>query len=317
MDEKRILGEITRRQFTTWLAAAASCVSLSSIGMGQTPARLLRVGCSLDTLFGANLNDARAAYKIWSQEVINTMSEKAVELIPGIFVPSDQMEQMIRQGTIDMFGIMAWEYAKVANFVEPSAVLLDEGIANGMEYVLLVHNASPYTKLSDLHGCHIAIHHNQRMALLPAWMDNMLAAENLPLMNTFFSQRMTRDSVTQVVLPVFFRRMDVAALLRRDYETAVEMNPQLGKELHALVISPNLIPIVCCFHKNCNKNGMKQILSVMSRAESLPSGQQIEALYQSRRLVTRPASCMNLTVNMLRQNERVTVHPPGQRKEHS
>jgi ABC-type phosphate/phosphonate transport system substrate-binding protein len=317
MNDNGIHGLMTWRQFATWLAGAAAVASLARIGMGQTPARPMRVGVSLETLSGANVNDARAAYKVWTQEILNNLSVKAVELIPGIFLPSDQIVQMIRQGSVDMFGITAWEYAKVVNLVEPNAVLLEEDIAQGMEYILVVHNASSYKKLSDLHGRQIAIHHHRHMTLLPGWMVNMLAAENLPRMDAFFSQQVARDSVTQVVLPVFFRRMDAAALLRRDYETTVEMNPQLGRDLQALAISPNIIPILCCFHKNCSQESRKQLLSLLSRAESLPSGQQVVAMYQSRKLVTRPASCMNLTVNMLRQYERVTAHPPGQRKEHS
>jgi hypothetical protein len=285
--------------------------------MGQTPTRSLRVGVSLETLSGANVTDARGAYKVWSQEVINRLSLKAVELVPGIFVPSDQIVQMIRQGTVGMFGITAWEFAKVVNYVDPNEVLIEENIAQGMNYILLVHNAGPYKKLGDLHGRQIAIHHHRHMNLLSAWIGNMLAAESLPRMEAFFSQQLERDSVIQVILPVFFHRMDAAALLRADYETAVEMNPQLGKDLHALAISPNVIPSLCCFNKNCNRESIKQYLSVVSQSESLPSGQQIVAMYQSRKLVTRPASCMNLTVNMLRQYERVTAQPPGQRKEHS
>jgi ABC-type phosphate/phosphonate transport system substrate-binding protein len=317
MNEQSKPGEITRRQFTTWLAAAASCVSLARVGMGQTPSRLLRVGVSVETLSGANVTDARGAYKVWAQEVINRLSLKTVELVPGIFISSYQMVQMIRQGTIGMFGITAWEFSRVVNYVDQNEVLLEEDIAQGMNYVLLVHNASPYKKLGDLRGRQIAIHHHRHMNLLSAWIGNMLAAENLPRMDAFFSQQVVRDSVTQVILPVFFHRMDAAALLRTDYETAVEMNPQLGRDLHALAISPNIIPTLCGFNKNCNPETVKQFLSILSRSESLPSGQEIVALYQSRKLVNRPTSCMNLTVNMLRQYERVTAQPPGQRKEHS
>jgi ABC-type phosphate/phosphonate transport system substrate-binding protein len=111
--------------------------------------------------------------------------------------------------------------------------------------------------------------------------------------------------------------MDAAALMRRSFDTAVEMNPQLGKDLHALAISPKLVPITLCFHKNCSQEGKKQLLYVINKTESLPAGQQIVALYQSRKLVPMPASCMNVTLEMLRQYERVVGHTAGPRSVHS
>jgi ABC-type phosphate/phosphonate transport system substrate-binding protein len=316
MNDNSVDGLMTRREFAAWLGAAAATASVARIAMGET-ARPLRIGVSVESLGGANVNDARAAYKVWSHELFNLWPAKSVELIPDIFVPSDQMVQMIRQGTVDMCGITAWEYVRVVNFVEPSAILVEEDVAKGMEYVLLVHNNSPYKKLSDLRGRQITIHNHPHMNLLPAWIGNMLATERLPRMDAFFNQQVARSSVTQIVLSVFFHRMDSAALLRKDYETAVEMNPQLGRDLHELAVSPNIVPALCCFRKGSNREYMEKLIAVVSRMESMPSGQEIVALYKARILVTQPASYMNLTVNMLRQYERVTAQPPGQRKEHS
>jgi ABC transporter, phosphonate, periplasmic substrate-binding protein len=316
MDENHSARVLTRRQLFTGLASLAAGAALARLGFAETTGRPLRVAISIDTLAGANVNDARAAYRVWAQEVSNALGVTSAELVPEVFVPSEQIVRMIRQGAIDLFGITAWEYAKVVECVDPDSILLEDSEVDGMEYVLLVHNASPFKKLGDLRGGNLTTHLHRDMNLLPAWIGNLLAANNLPRMDVFFGDQVVRNSVTQVVLPVFFRRMDAAGLERRHFETAVELNPQLGKDLRALVISPKVIPITLCFRKNCSAEGKRILTDAIERAESLPAGQQIVALYQSRRLVSRPASCMSGTLEMLHQYERVLARSPGLRKEH-
>jgi ABC-type phosphate/phosphonate transport system substrate-binding protein len=311
------IGATTRRQFSVWLAGLAAAALLPKPGSGQNPGRLLRVAVSVETLAGANVNDARAAYRVWSREVTSSLGITSVELVPDIFLPSEQIIRLIRQGAVDMFGITAWEYAKVVEFVDAESVLVEDYVANGMEYVLLVHNASPFKNLGDLRGGSLTTHRHRDMNLVPAWIGNLLAAENLPRMELFFGDQLVRDSVTQIVLPVFFRRVDVACLARRHYEAAVELNPQLGKDLHALAISPKVVPIALCFQKNCSAESRRGLTETIARAETLPAGQQIVALYQSRRMVPRPVSCMNATLDLLHRYAQVVGRSAGQRKDHS
>jgi len=189
MNEDHFSGMITRRQFSAWLAGLAAGASLTRVGFGQNADRPLRVAVSVETLAGANVNDARAAYKVWSTELTSSLGMHSAELIPEVFVSSEQIIQMIRQGEIDMFGITAWEYAKVVDVVDQKSVLLEDTTVGGVEYILLLHNASPFKKLGDLRGRQIVVHHHRDMNLLPAWMGNMLAAENLLAWMRFSASR--------------------------------------------------------------------------------------------------------------------------------
>jgi phosphonate transport system substrate-binding protein len=123
--------------------------------------------------------------------------------------------------------------------------------------------------------------------------------------------------LTQTVLPVFFRRMDAAVVIKSSFATAVELNPQLGRELRVLATSPPVIPIILCFRKNASPEGKRELIANINRTQSLPAGQQIEALYQFKRLVMLPSNCMNATMEMLRQYERNMSRSPGARKDHS
>jgi ABC-type phosphate/phosphonate transport system substrate-binding protein len=279
--------------------------------LGQDDRRVLRVAVSTDTLAGANVNDARAAYKVWIQEVTSHLGSVRAEVVPEIFIPSEQLIRMIRQGTVDCYGVTAPEYAKVVELTDPDSILLQDYLADGMEYILVVHKDGPFKKLADLRGAQIVSHRHREMVLLPAWLGTLLAANNLPSAERFFGSQVPRDSLTQVVLPVFFRRMDAACLARRNWDAAVELNPQIGRDLRFLAISPKIVPIAVCYRRNCDAVGRRALTDAILHINSVPGGQQIVALYQSRGFIVRTSSAMTSALEMIRQYERVLARSPA------
>ncbi len=236
------------------------------------------------------------------------------EIVPGVFLPSEDVIRGVRTGVIDCFGVTALEFTKIIDMIDPDALVLQDYLADGMEYVLLVHNNSLFKKLSDLRGAQLVSHLHRDMVLLPAWLTTLLAANNLPPADHFFASNSTHDTVNQVVLPVFFRRVDGACLARRDWDTAVELNPQLGRDLRILATSPKVIPIAVAFRRNCDVASRKTLLDTMLRISNSAAGQQMAALYQTRRFLVRPFAVMNSTVEMVRQYERLVPQSVAPRR---
>ena len=152
------------------------------------------------------------------------------------------------------------------------------------------------------------------MVLLPAWLGTMLAANNLPPAEQFFASHKRIGSLNQVVLPVFFRRVDAACMTRRCWETAAELNPQLGRDLRAVAVSPKLIPIIFAFRNSTKASARKALLDSIQRIYSNPTGQQIVALFQSPGLAVKPVSVMKSTLELVRQFERLPAQQPHSRK---
>ncbi len=307
-------GQMARRRSLGLIAGAASATLMTRLCRAESEKPLLRIAVSNDTLAGANVNDARAAYLVWIDEYTRQTGKLLAEIVPGVFLPSDEVIRGIHQGTIDCFGITALEYVKLIDLIDPDVIVLQDYLADGIEYVLLVHNNSPFRKIADLRGAQVVSHLHRDMVLLPAWLGTLLAQNNLPSAQHFFGNIMTHDTVNQVVLPVFFHRMDGACLARRNWETAVELNPQLGRDLRVLAVSPKIIPIAVAFRRNCNAESRKVLLQTMLRISTTVAGQQMAALYQARGFVMRPVSTMKNTVEMVRQYERMPAIQASQRK---
>jgi ABC-type phosphate/phosphonate transport system substrate-binding protein len=280
----------------------------------QTQFHVLRVAISTDTLAGANVSDARAAYKVWISEVSAQFPSAIAQMVPEIFLPPEDMIRGIRQATIDCFGLTALEYAKVLDLIDPDYLLLQDYLAEGLEYVLLVHADSPFRKIAELRGAQILMHFHRDMVLAPAWLSTLLAANNLPQPERFFASQKPTGSLNQAVLPVFFRRADGACLAHRNWETAVELNPQLGRDLRPLAISPKVVPIAIAFRRDCNAEGRKVLIDSILKVASMTAGKQIVSLYQSHGFIVKPTSIMNSTLEMIRQYERVSVPAAGPRK---
>jgi len=303
---------ITRRHCLLLLAGGAAANLPVRFCRAEKPQHILRAAISAATLAGANVNDARAAYKVWISEVTRQFPSTIAQMDPEIFLPSDEVIRGVRQGTIECFGVTSIEFAKLADLVDPELILLQDYLADGMEYVLLVHNNSPFKKLADLKGAQLVTHLHRDMILATAWLGTLLAANNLPQPEHFFGNEKIADNLNQIVLPVFFRRADAACLARKNWETAVELNPQLGRDLRALAVSPRIVPISIAFRRGCSVVGRRVLIDSILKVASLTGGQQIINLYQSRGFVVRPTSVMNGTMEMLRQYERISG---GARKE--
>jgi hypothetical protein len=288
------------------MAGAAVATMAPRIGGAGKSEHILRVAISADTLAGANVNDARAAYRVWISEVTRQFPSKVAQMVPEIFLPSDDMIRGVRQGAIECFGVTALEFAKVADLVDPDYLLLQDYLSEGMEYILLVHKNGAFKKLADLRGAQIVTHFHRDMVLAPAWLGTMLASSNLPQPEKFFASQKATDNLNQVVLPVFFHRADGACLARRNWETAVELNPQLGRDLYPIAVSPRVVPIAIAFRRGCSIDGRKLLIDSILKVATIAAGQQIITLYQSHGFIVRPTSVMNSTMELVHQYERVT-----------
>ncbi len=299
--------QIGRRQCLATLAATTAVALAPRLCLGEPDRSILRMAISVETLIGVNINDARASYRVWINQAFVQSGQKYMEFDPEIFVPSEQILREVRMDEIDCYGVNALEFARVTDLTDPDSLLLLSYLANGIEYVLLVHKNSSFKKIEDLRGTKIGTHLNHDMVLLPAWLDTMLASKGLPEASRFFSSITPYEKLTQVVLPVFFHRLDGACLARRNWETVVELNPQLGQDLCPIAISPRVIPCAIGIRRNCNRKAVKQFIDALLRVSKRPEGQQILALYQANGFEVRPTSAMNSTLEMVRLHKRVTA----------
>jgi len=303
-----------RRRCLAMLAAVAAATMVPRLSMSESKRAALLVAISAETLAGANINDARAAYRVWLREVAYQYGVKTAETVPEIFIPSEEIIRDVRQDLIDCYGVTALEFAKIADLTDPDSLVLQDYISGGIEYVFLIHNQSRFRTVSDLRGANIVSHLHRDMVLMPPWLSITLAENNLPAPESFFASQKLNASLTQVVLPVFFRRLDGAIVARQSWETALELNPQLGRDLRPLMVSPKVIPIIFGFRRGTNANLRKALIDSIQRISTITAGAQIVALYQSKGFVVRSIVAMKDTLELVRRYDRLKVQAAGRKQ---
>src|SRR5579863_6588005 len=82
---------LTRREVLELAFGAAAGTLMPGLSPAQQQGHVLRVAISTDTLAGANVNDARAAYKVWVNEITRQQSVIVAQMVPEIFLPSEEM----------------------------------------------------------------------------------------------------------------------------------------------------------------------------------------------------------------------------------
>ena len=91
----------------------------------------------------------------------------------------------------------------------------------------------------------------------------------------------------------------------------MELNPQLGRDIRILAVSPKVIPIVFGFRRNTNAHLRQALIDAIEHISTIAGGQQIVALYQSSGFVVRPFSVMKSTLEMVRKYDRLMTQQAG------
>jgi ABC-type phosphate/phosphonate transport system substrate-binding protein len=110
---------------------------------------------------------------------------------------------------------------------------------------------------------------------------------------------------------VFFRSIQAAALSRPAFEMAVELNPQLGRELRTLAVSPKIYPTGFWARKSCNEEDKRVFEQAMLRTNTIPAGRQALALFQVTGYSSRPCSVMASALDLIRQYDAVRKRSAG------
>ena len=264
-----------------------------------------RFGFSAETFTDANENDAKAALKIWIQTLAATRGLD-VDPEPLILDGPEEMMQALREARIDALALPVNEYRQVREEVDPGAFIgsSEAGQIRSEEYLLLVHRDSGIQSLADLRGRSLTCWKNSRSSLAEPWLDVVLLTQGWSRGAEFC--RLTQDrKLSNVVLPVFFRRTDACVVTRSGFEGLSELNPQLGQRLQVLTHSAAMVPAGFCFRKDYAGPIRETMLDEMRQLVATPAGRQLQTLFQFGTLESHPVSCLDSALELLATHERL------------
>lgn len=288
------------------LVAGLTFLLLGSTGLGQEPAYApLRFGFAREAFLQVNESDVRAALKIWVQ-TLGSERGIPVDTMMELYATTNDIRTALQQRKVDAVTMSTEQYWNLRQDISFGSLVL--GRTQGRfteEYVLLVPRDAPVGQISELRGQRINIIEGNRGGLGEIWLEVLLldAKQGVP---ADFWGRVTRSSKPgSVVLPVFFKQAEACVVTRSGFNTMTELNPQVGRQLRVLAVSPPLVPTVFCFREDAVSPYRDKLLAELEEISGSVAGRQTLALFQSEQLAPRPTTDLDETCALLDRHARL------------
>ena len=273
----------------------------------------MRLAISDKLIADVNLNDARAAMLIWIKRICQDLNV-VIDNDPRVFDTTKEILNRLRAGTLDTVAINAVEYWQMADLLDGRQIVAQADPWAQVQYVILAKRNSGIVKLSDLRGRRLAMLTAPRMCVADAWLTTILHEENLGPAGQFFGSVSTDTKAFQVVLPVFFGKVDACLTMKQAFETICELNPQVKKDMVVIASSPSMVVNLYTFRNGFQSVYREKLIKALSNLSSSAAGRQLALLFQFEQLAARDSSCLASSQHLLEKADRIRRQGIGSKK---
>jgi phosphonate transport system substrate-binding protein len=289
-----------------WSKVAACLVLIFACGVPlmpcsamNQPEESLRIGFTSSMFTDVDENDARAAIKVWGAMIAKQTNTPATP-VPVILKDAETLLQSLRKKQVDAVGITLTEYAQLLRDIhfDPIFVTYKDGSMTE-QFVLLAHRKGPVKTLADLGGRSLSVHVNSRAYLAPLWLDTLLIKQGHTAAARFAARIVPNAKLSNVILPVFFRKSDVCLVTRSGFDTMVELNPQLGQQLVVLAESPPVVPAVFAFRADYRPSFREKLIADLTSLKKTAAGRQVLTIFQSEDIKEQSKDCLDTTLALI------------------
>jgi ABC-type phosphate/phosphonate transport system substrate-binding protein len=275
--------------------------SLLGLGIARrevaASAPFLRLSISDSLLGEANLNDARAAMKVWISRVMQDVQAR-VDINAEFFERFEVIAHKLESGALDSAALNAVEYWRLRPMFDPS-ILACPTYTGTQQLQVLVRRDAGYQSIADLKNKRLMVHQSPRMSTAMAWLHLLTVPHGGPVGARFFADIQHASRPQQVVLSVFFRKAEACLILAPVVSPLGELNPQLSKQLVAIETSPELVAGAYALSKQTHPKAKQILAGSMSLMAESVSGRQVLSLFQLQDLRIRNASHMYPTMDLI------------------
>lgn len=244
----------------------------------------LRFGVSTALVEDANISDATAAMAYWV---------KAVGVAAGGWKNAEahaidnatEIVAAVAEQRVDLLALSTTEYFAIEGplAADPCMVYEAQGQVE-VEYILVARAGTrSVAELAGKRLCYLSP--SGRRGIGDVWLDVVLLEAGLAERDRTFSQARPVQKASQAVLPVFFNQADAALVTRTAFDTAVELNPQIGRDVTVIARSPRLLPGLICVRRSLSSDLRQRWIEKATTIHQYPAFRQTFMVLHMNRLV--------------------------------
>jgi hypothetical protein len=259
--------------------------------------QILVMGGSAMGLRNATKQDAEIAFNTLLDEELNDPNFR-IHLV--IYPTTQELYAAFDSGKLDgLFG-SPLEYLGRANQLSEHVMALKfRGGGIKQSFVLVARRGEGNIQLPAFKNKRLTLSKLQDLEAL--YLNTQLLRYQQPEISEFFSSRLEAKNANIALMDVFFDKSDITVVRQSEFQTAVELNPQLGKKLIILDQSVPFLPVLGSHRKELDNN---KITTLMKRIESMSdagTGNKLLSITQAVALVVTTREELNSVTDLLRE----------------
>ncbi|GEM_PF-844562 len=267
----------------------------------ELPLTHLTYGYYGDAFVGLDPKDVQVSMQILL-DGITEYYHNLVKVKGFVFDTKEGVLQAIRSKKVDLAAINALDYLDWGKklYLDPLAVGLRNGHA-GYAYVLLVRREDQVKHLKDLLQNRIIIQDVMLQKSIPLlWFKTELLKQATREKEIHMKNFTVDMKPARAILPVFFKKVRACIVTNETYETMLELNPQIGKQLKILKKSPVFLDGIMCLVRKMDSRQREFVLDNLSSLQKFPKGEQIINIYKVDHVVRYKPQFMNALLHLIR-----------------
>ncbi|MCF3649195.1 PhnD/SsuA/transferrin family substrate-binding protein [Synoicihabitans lomoniglobus] len=278
---------------------------------GAEPLEILRIGFSATVFEGINRNDAQASMKVWADTIV---AGSGIAIDPELLVLESpaKMVAAIREQRIEGLTLPSDEFWEICQHITPGQITA--GTTQGTiteDYLLLVNRTKGIKSLHQLRDQPLRVWKSPRNSIALKWLEAELLENGLGNLDTFFSSIDHNAKMAQTALPVFFGQPGAALVTRAAFDIMCELNPQLGRTLDAIVVSPPLVPSVFFFRRDYHSANLNRMIEMVAHVNDTPTGAQTLELFQQESILPCDITDLQETLTLFERLAELKKRPPA------
>lgn len=287
------LNKLNMKHILLMTFVVSSCVYFTlkpEIMPDNQDKRLYTVGYMKNLFNEVDINDAKAAIKVWINQLVSSSHyEDQYTLQVKIYDQFEDLNKGIKNDSLAIVALNTIDYINNGEKIGLEPVLVPSTKGDIFEqYYILVSNDGRYKNIRDLKGANIGVlSHSIYKTTSNYWLDVTLAKNNISDKANFFGRFTTSNKESQLILNLFFGRLDACIVSKESFTLMKELNPQIGGKIISIQTSPDYLMGVVCFTKKFMSVGDRNLFYTNAiHVHETVSGRQVLSLVKVDKLVS-------------------------------
>jgi ABC-type phosphate/phosphonate transport system substrate-binding protein len=268
---------------------------------------IIKAGFSTRIFPDVDQRDMKIALDIWTREIARNITGD-YELKSEFYSNLGYLQAAVRRGELTLIVLPVLDYLKIRDTLPMTPVVTASIDAAGKrKYVLITRKDSGLKSVSDLRNRSIMLPASARNESSLLWLDVQLQRTGNRNRKVFFRQIKDYATASQGIMAVFFKQSDAALVRLSALETAISLNPQIGRQVNVISESKSLHGDVTCIADQVDDKLRSSIVDAALKLHESATGKQLMTMFQVEKAVPFNPKYLDGVLELVRERDRLSA----------